>query len=126
MKRSSLINLCRGGSKFGVNIYILGNIDAEFYYMLVVVVLNDRLIRIYNLLMGTRIKDSRGEIKSWRLCYHFSFMTVLFSIKLNEPTGHHWMLTRTFKLECFWNQTSHLKLNSHKKSCNNNTIACKY
>ncbi|KAK6777428.1 hypothetical protein RDI58_024145 [Solanum bulbocastanum] len=49
-------------------------------------------------------------------------MTVVFSINLSEPTSHHWMLTRTVKLACFWDHNMNFKLNSYKTLCNKKAI----
>ncbi|KAH0672162.1 hypothetical protein KY284_023249 [Solanum tuberosum] len=115
-------------------VYISVNSDGEFHWVLAVIVLKERLIRVYDSSKGTKVREPCGEIKK--------LATMLPSFLHDSGFFHqteriNWssldaykdsqtrMLTRAIKLECFWNQTSHLKLNSHKTSCNNNAITCK-
>ncbi|KAH0754139.1 hypothetical protein KY290_024409 [Solanum tuberosum] len=44
-------------------VYILVNSDGEFHWVLAVVVLKERLIRVYDSSMGTRLREPCGEIK---------------------------------------------------------------
>ncbi|XP_049414762.1 uncharacterized protein LOC125877540 [Solanum stenotomum] len=44
-------------------VYIPANSDGEFHWVLAVVVLKERLIRVYDSSMGTRVKEPCGEIK---------------------------------------------------------------
>ncbi|KAK4723824.1 hypothetical protein R3W88_026603 [Solanum pinnatisectum] len=83
------------------DVYISMNLNGKFHWVLIVVALKERIIRIYDSSFSTRIKVSSGEIKKLTTMLPSYFMTVVFSINLSEPTGHHWMLTRTVKLACF-------------------------
>ena len=127
----SIKNIIRGfsipvdlPSRLVDEVYNPMNFDGEFHWLLTFVVLKERIIHVYDSSMGTRIKEPRGGIKKLVTVLSSFLHAVVSSIKLGELTGHHWILTRTTKLECFWNQTSYLKLNSNKTSCNNNVIAC--
>ncbi|WMV23904.1 hypothetical protein MTR67_017289 [Solanum verrucosum] len=44
-------------------VYISVNSDGEFHWVLAVVVLKERLIRVYDSPMGTRVREPCGEIK---------------------------------------------------------------
>ena len=60
------------------DVYIPINYDGDFHWVLVVVELNKRLIRVYDSSLGTRKRVYSEEIKNCQGCYLFTSLTVVF------------------------------------------------
>ncbi|KAK4713387.1 hypothetical protein R3W88_019294 [Solanum pinnatisectum] len=58
------------------DVYIPVNSDGKFHWLLVVVALKERLIRVYNSSLSKRINVPSSEIKKFVMMLPFTFMTM--------------------------------------------------
>ncbi|XP_055821989.1 uncharacterized protein LOC129890465 [Solanum dulcamara] len=107
-------------------VYILLNYDRDSHWILTVVVLKQRLIRVYDSSSGIRSRNPSLEIEKIVVMLPTYFHGSDFLRRMNVLIGHHLIHTRTNQPMTCLKHITLLKLNILKALCNKKAIAYEY